>query len=50
MVPFQNSLDLAAEIPGARLKPLDGDCHWLLLKSARSEEYINTIEAFLRDE
>ncbi len=50
MVPFQNSLDLAAEIPGARLKPLDGDCHWLLLKSARSEEYINTIEAFLRDD
>jgi pimeloyl-ACP methyl ester carboxylesterase len=50
IVPFQNSLDLAAEIPGARLKPLDGDCHWLLLKSARSEEYINTIEAFLRDE
>ena len=50
IVPFQNSLDLAAEIPGARLKPLDGDCHWLLLKSARSEEYINTIEAFLRGE
>jgi pimeloyl-ACP methyl ester carboxylesterase len=50
MVPFQNSLDLAAEIPGARLKPLDGDCHWLLLKSARSEEYINTIEAFLQGE
>ena len=50
MVPFQNSLDLAAEIPGARLKPLDGDCHWLLLKSARSEEYISTIEAFLLDE
>ncbi|MFB3106941.1 MAG: alpha/beta fold hydrolase, partial [Pseudomonadales bacterium] len=50
IVPFQNSVDLAAEIPGARLKPLDGDCHWLLLKSARSEEYINTIEAFLRDE
>ena len=50
MVPFQNSVDLAAEIPGARLKPLDGDCHWLLLKSARSEEYIKTIEAFLRDE
>ena len=50
IVPFQNSLDLAAEIPGARLKPLDGDCHWLLLKSARSEEYINTIEAFLQDD
>jgi pimeloyl-ACP methyl ester carboxylesterase len=50
IVPFQNSLDLAAEIPGARLIPLDGDCHWLLLKSARSEEYINAIEAFLRDE
>jgi pimeloyl-ACP methyl ester carboxylesterase len=50
IVPFQNSLDLAAEIPGARLKPLDGDCHWLLLKNARSEEYINAIEAFLRDE
>ncbi len=50
MVPFQNSLDLAAEIPGARLKPLDGDCHWLLLKTARSEEYINAIEAFLPDE
>jgi pimeloyl-ACP methyl ester carboxylesterase len=50
IVPFQNSLDLAAEIPGARLKPLDGDCHWLLLKSARSEEYIKAIEAFLRGE
>ena len=50
IVPFQNSLDLAAEIPGARLKPLDGDCHWLLMKSARSEEYMNTIEAFLRGE
>ncbi len=50
IVPFQFSLDLAAEIPGARLKPLDGDCHWLLLKSARSEEYIKTIEAFLLDE
>ncbi len=50
MVPFQNSLDLAAEIPGARLKPLDGDCHWLLMKSAGSEEYIESIEAFLRDE
>jgi pimeloyl-ACP methyl ester carboxylesterase len=50
IVPFQNSLDLAAEIPGARLKPLDGDCHWLLLKSAHSEEYINAIEAFLLGE
>ena len=50
MVGFQNSLDLAAEIPGARLKPLDGDCHWLLLKSAGSEDYIESIEAFLRDE
>ena len=50
MVSFQNSLDLAAEIPGARLKPLDGDCHWLLMKSAGSEEYIQSIEAFLRDE
>lgn len=50
IVPFQFSLDLASEIPGARLKPLDGDCHWLLLKSSRSEEYINTIETFLRDE
>ncbi len=50
IVPFQFSLDLAAEIPGARLKPLDGDCHWLLLKSARSEEYIKTIETFLQDE
>lgn len=50
MVPFQNSLDLVAEIPGARLKPLDGDCHWLLFKTARSEEYITAIEAFLLDE
>jgi len=50
IVPFQNSLDLAAEIPGARFKPLDGDCHWLLMKSSGSEEYIETIEAFLRDE
>lgn len=45
--PFQNSLDLAAEIPGARLKPLQGDCHWLSMTSAQSEEYINSIEAFL---
>jgi pimeloyl-ACP methyl ester carboxylesterase len=45
--PFQNSLDLAAEIPGARLKPLEGDCHWLLMTSAQSEEYIRSIEAFL---
>jgi pimeloyl-ACP methyl ester carboxylesterase len=50
IVPFQNSRDLAAEIPGARLKPLDGDCHLLLMKSAGSEEYIESIEAFLRDE
>ena len=50
IVPFQNSVDLAAEIPGARLKPLDGDCHWLFLKSAQSEEYFNAIEAFLRGE
>jgi len=47
MCPFQNSLDLAAEIPGARLKPLQGDCHWLLMTSAQSEEYVNSIEAFL---
>jgi len=49
IVPFQNSLDLAAEIPGARLRPLEGDCHWLLMKSARSEEYINAIEGFLAE-
>jgi pimeloyl-ACP methyl ester carboxylesterase len=49
MCPFQNSLDLAAEIPGARLKPLEGDCHWLLMTSAQSEEYIDSIEAFLGD-
>lgn len=47
MVPFQNSLDLAAEIRDAQLKPLVGDCHLLLMQSARSEEYIDTIEAFL---
>ena len=46
---FQNSLDLAAEIPGARLKPLEGDCHWLLMTSAQSEEYINSIETFLEE-
>jgi len=50
IVPFQNSLDLVAEISGAQLKPLDGDCHWLLMKSAGSEEYIESIEAFLRSE
>jgi len=47
--PFQNSLDLAAEIPGARLKPLEGDCHWLLMTSAQSEEYIDSIETFLEE-
>jgi pimeloyl-ACP methyl ester carboxylesterase len=49
MCQFQNSLDLAAEIPGARLKPLEGDCHWLLMTSAQSEEYVNSIEAFLEE-
>jgi pimeloyl-ACP methyl ester carboxylesterase len=49
MCDFQNSLDLAAEIPDARLQPLEGDCHWLLMTSARSEEYINSIEAFLKE-
>lgn len=44
---FQNSLDLAAEIPGARLQPLSGDCHWLFMTSAQSEEYINSIESFI---
>ncbi len=51
MVPFQNSLDLAAEIPGARFKPLNGDCHFLMLGTERSqaEEYVTAIEDFLRD-
>jgi pimeloyl-ACP methyl ester carboxylesterase len=48
--PFQNSLDLAAEIPRARLKPLEGDCHWLLMTSAQSEDYIKSIESFLANE
>ena len=47
--PFQNSLDLAAEIPGARLTPLEGDCHWLLMTSAQSEEYVGHIERFLTE-
>ena len=47
MCSFQNSLDLAAEIPGARLKPLEGDCHWLLMTSAQSEDYIKSIESFI---
>ena len=51
MVPFRNSLNLAAEIPGARLKPLDGDCHYLMLSTERSQSavYISAIEEFLRD-
>ena len=47
IVPFQNSLDLAAEIPGAQLKPMVGDCHFLVFKSDQSEEYINIIEMFI---
>ena len=51
MVPFKHSIDLAAEIPGARLKPLNGDCHYLMLNSegSQSSEYLSAIEAFLRD-
>ncbi len=50
-MPFRNSLNLAAEIPGARLKPLDGDCHYLMLSTERSQSavYISAIEEFLRD-
>jgi pimeloyl-ACP methyl ester carboxylesterase len=51
MVPFQNSIDLATEIPGARLKPLAGDCHYLMLNSEHSQagEFLSAIDAFLRD-
>ncbi|MCZ6828804.1 MAG: hypothetical protein O7F73_04330 [Gammaproteobacteria bacterium] len=49
MCSFQCSVDLAAEIPGARFKPLEGDCHHLMLNSARSQagEYIRAIATFL---
>ncbi len=52
MVPFQNSIDLATEIPGARLKPLAGDCHYLMLNSERSQadEFLSAIDAFLSDD
>jgi pimeloyl-ACP methyl ester carboxylesterase len=46
---FQASVELAAEIPGARLKPLEGDCHWLLMETEGSDYYIETIEAFLNE-
>ena len=47
ITPFQASVDLAAEIPGARLIPLEGDCHWLLMENPSSEDYIKNVEAFL---
>ena len=49
MVEFSCSVQLAAEIPGARFKPLSGDCHYLMLNTERSqaEEYISAIESFM---
>ncbi len=47
MIPFQNSLNLAAEIQDDQLKPMVGDCHYLTMKSDQAEEYINTIEMFI---
>ena len=49
MVPFQNSVNLASEIPGAVLKPWQGDCHFLMLKSSAGDEYIASIERFLSE-
>jgi pimeloyl-ACP methyl ester carboxylesterase len=48
---FQWSRDLAAEIPGARFKPLVGDSHFLMLDSERSQsgESIRAIESFLQE-
>ena len=49
MTPFQCGRDLAAQIPGAIFKPLEGDDHFLMLNSERiqSDECIRMIELFL---
>jgi pimeloyl-ACP methyl ester carboxylesterase len=49
MTPFQWGRDLAAQIPGAVFKPVEGDDHFLMLNSERirSNECIGMIESFL---
>lgn len=49
MTPFHCGRDLAAQIPGAIFKPLEGDDHFLMLNSERtqSNECIRMIELFL---
>lgn len=51
MCPYESSLDLASVIPGAKLKTLDGDCHYLMLDTKRSQaaEYVAAVEAFLAE-
>jgi pimeloyl-ACP methyl ester carboxylesterase len=48
MCPFAWGQALAAEIPGARFLPLEGDCHWLFMNNDHSSEFMTAIEEFVR--
>ena len=50
-VPFERGRTLASLIPGARLLPQEGDRHCLLMhEDDRTEEFVEAIERFLRDD
>jgi pimeloyl-ACP methyl ester carboxylesterase/DNA-binding winged helix-turn-helix (wHTH) protein len=46
VMPFSRARRLAAAIPGARLIPLDGENHWLVLDDPGAPEFVRLIEAF----
>ncbi|MBE0609996.1 MAG: alpha/beta fold hydrolase [Dehalococcoidia bacterium] len=47
LIPFSRSQRLAALIPGARLRTLDGDNHWLLIDDAGAPDFVRAIEEFI---
>lgn len=47
LIPFSRSQRLAALIPGARLRTLEGDNHWLLIDDAGAPDFVRAIEEFI---
>jgi pimeloyl-ACP methyl ester carboxylesterase len=51
IVPYENGLDLASEIPTAQFKALEGDCHYIMLDTDRSQaqDFTAAVEQFLAE-
>jgi pimeloyl-ACP methyl ester carboxylesterase len=47
-VPFSRSRRLAELVPGAELRVLEGDNHWLLFDDPGGPEFVDAIDRFTR--